>query len=190
MPSRFCVACNTRKYKDAFLLSQFNRKDRRSHCNDCVEHYKDVGTPLECNACDLWKSLSAFDESQRHHRQVESRTCLDCVETNECIVCKKTKTKTDFTEQEWTNVRVATAVSRYRQGKCRECMTRNKETKQCKGCGIEKREEDYTEAAWKDWRAEDDARGRCKKCMTRNKEIKECKGCAKEQREEAYTPVE
>ncbi|HIE82798.1 MAG TPA: hypothetical protein EYQ00_02660 [Dehalococcoidia bacterium] len=53
-PKRRCVRCSTVCFKDEFRPSQWNRKDKRYQCEDCVHKQQTAGTSLECMQCYIW----------------------------------------------------------------------------------------------------------------------------------------
>ena len=99
--SRVCSGCGFMHFKDDFALSQWNRKDGRHLCKQCVAHKTNAGVPLECvEGCGLWKSAAAL--SHEDLRKTLHRVCVDSVEWRHCKACGETKLKAEFTSSEWT----------------------------------------------------------------------------------------
>ena len=53
MPSARCVDCGLLKYKDAFRVHQWNRKDGQRRCMQCVNSHRENGVNLCCNCCGI-----------------------------------------------------------------------------------------------------------------------------------------
>ena len=99
-PLGCCTGCGFLHFKDRFPPSQFNRKDDRRFCLDCVNAKKKDGTPFECTICLLWKSGASFGKGAEHAR-ADRRVCNDCVKRRTCRGCGVAKDKASFTEGEW-----------------------------------------------------------------------------------------
>ena len=89
-PHRVCSGCGFTCYKDEYLASQWNRKDKHSWCKICVKRKAFAGTPLECSVCSVWKAEVAFAQQQQDKRGGE-RECVDCIETRKCKKCGEQK---------------------------------------------------------------------------------------------------
>ena len=82
-PQKMCTGCGFKNFKPKFSLSQWNRKDERHFCVTCLKGMERAGTPMECTTCQQWKPANAFDEKNQLRHVY--RTCIDCVETRQCI---------------------------------------------------------------------------------------------------------
>jgi len=99
-PSRRCSGCACIRWKDDFALSQWNRKDEKHFCQECVAKKAASGTPMECmGACGLWKSAAVF--SSENLAKTLHRVCIDCVERRLCETCAVAKLQAEFTAGEW-----------------------------------------------------------------------------------------
>ena len=95
-PSRICTGCGFRTFKDEFAASQWNRKDERHYCKNCIRHKISAGVPLECTGgCNLWKAEVAF--SPEEMKKTVRRVCIDCSAQQQCGACGGTKFKAEFT---------------------------------------------------------------------------------------------
>ena len=130
MPRSRCQGCGFVQFKDGFAQQQWTKQNKRRFCKTCVKKFVDQGTPFECTTCCIWKRKEAFDQRWHQAASINTRVCEDCIEKRACTECKEPKPKVDFTESEW--VRAGWASSR--QGRCTECMKKNRETKPCSKC--------------------------------------------------------
>ena len=187
-PQRRCVGCSCRCFKDEFLLSQWNRKDEMHRCNACLDKQREAGTPFECTTCFQWKAAAAFDE--QNMRRYAHRVCVDCIEKRVCIACGTAKVQDDFTASEWLHT--MKHRSGRQQGRCKECMARNKPQaalRRCRGdCQQLKPEADFTPTEWLEAAKQRTGRqqGACKTCMSRNKAQKICSACKEAKCESEY----
>ena len=137
-PKGYCTGCGFLQFKESFPPSQFSRKDDRRFCSGCVKAKKKAGTPFECANCLLWKPGAAFSKNVEYVR-ADRRVCSDCVERRKCRACGVAKNETAFTRKEWKE-----AGKSSDQGRCKECMQRNQETKVCSVCQQRSRNITYT----------------------------------------------
>ena len=79
----FSVSSAGQTFKQDFQLTQWNRKDGRHSCKDCVEKKKKEGTPYECMQCHFWKVEEAFEAESIGYRHFR-RICKDCEEKSLC----------------------------------------------------------------------------------------------------------
>ena len=93
-PSRLCTGCGRMPFKHEFTLAQWNRKDGKHYCSECVAAKRAAGVPVEClGACGLWKAESAFAKDNVGRRL--HRVCTDCAR-NERRVYKKMRLGEDI----------------------------------------------------------------------------------------------
>jgi hypothetical protein len=135
MPSARCAGCGFRRFKPMFAPQQWTRNSRQPYCKQCVERKKREGTPLQCNACFLWKTETAFEVRNRHPNCINTRICCDCEERRRCKRCGQHKCEKEFSASEWQHAR----WSSDRQGNCRDCAIRSGTGQwMCRGCRKQK----------------------------------------------------
>ena len=122
-PHSRCQVCQFLVFKTDFSAVQWRRVngDKLPVCKPCLEKKKkQAGTPFECMSCHQWKAAGGFHYMQMGNRHLR-RVCADCHDKRRCVgPCNLLKN--DFTEDQWKK-------ALKQQGKCKECMTRNCETK-------------------------------------------------------------
>jgi len=129
-PKNLCNLCGFVLYKTDFLPGQWARKDKLHFCQKCVSQRVAEGTPLRCNKCGFWKSKESFSQKYQHALALCTRVCANCIETRRCRECGEPKEEHDYTRSEW----IRCGEANTKQGKCKTCMKRNRETKQCSNC--------------------------------------------------------
>ena len=103
-PHSRCVRCGFSRFKDEYLLTQWNRKDKRRHCKPCMETLKKAGTPFECNVCNLWKAVTDLDVEMQHQRLTVHRKCSQCTERRQCKKCGVAKSSDNFSRSSSSNI--------------------------------------------------------------------------------------
>ena len=103
-------------------LTQWNRKDGRHSCKDCVEKKKKEGTPYECMQCHFWKVEEAFEAESIGYRHFR-RICKDCEEKSLCRgECGLHLSKSSFRDKEWVEAGKPDTNKSARHGKCTDGM--------------------------------------------------------------------
>ena len=101
----------------------------------------------------------------KNAESVTRLACVDCPERRQCGECKEYQSENDFRLNEWIKAGKLTT-----QGKCKKCMTRNRESKVCSGpCGFELPQSAFTSRMWL-------LTHKCKSCMRTNAASRECAG--------------
>ena len=160
MPRARCAHCSFIKFKRDFALQQFNKRDKRPFCRDCVHAYTNGGIPLECVVCNLWKSYVVFLTPQQHHSAINTRTCCDCQIRRVCVACNRNLLEEAFAKSEW-HLAQKSRVDGNKRGVCKECSRRSVETQKCSVCNEAKVRSEYS-AAWA-WESGPSAR-KCAAC--------------------------
>ena len=76
-PSNKCTGCDRTVFRQEFAPSQWNRKDGKHFCLECVATKRAAGIPLEClGPCGQWKQESDFTKINVGRRT--HRICIDC----------------------------------------------------------------------------------------------------------------
>ena len=172
-PSRLCAGCAFIRWKDEFALSQWNRKDEKHVCKECMSKKAAAGTPVECmGACGLWKAATAFTEENL--RKTARRVCKDCAqhERRQCKACGECKEQSEFTEFEWSFT-----SWRNQRGKCRTCMRRCEGQWTCTQCKHRKNTADFSMWSRTVQNARWQQTTRCNDCMGLRKEGWKCLRC-------------
>ena len=130
MPRSRCQGCGFVQFKEEFAPQQWTKKNKRRFCKTCVAKYKAEGTPLECTMCCRWEPEDAFAERYRKPNSINTRVCNNCIERRVCRGCGDAKIFTDFSPGEWEHA----AYQASEQGKCRDCIKYNRQTKPCSKC--------------------------------------------------------
>ena len=149
--------------------------DKLPVCKPCLEKKKQAGTPFECMSCHQWKAAEGFHYIQMGNRHLR-RVCADCHDKRRCVgPCKLLKPVNDFTEDQWKK-------ALKQQGKCKECMTRNCETKECNKCGEKRTREFFPSDSWRR------LVGRiCVECLPKNQTSRICIKCRKEKARKCFS---
>ena len=78
-PSRVFSGCGFMHFMEDCALSQWNRKDGRHFCKQCVAHKTNAGVPFKCmEGCGHWKFAAAL--SPEELRKTLHRVCIDCAD--------------------------------------------------------------------------------------------------------------
>ena len=118
LPRKQCELCKFAKWQADFTTAQWERSHPKSVCKECVQAQRLAGLPMQCTACEEWKTEAGFNIANRNYRNTNTRVCLQCVETRLCTgPCKKWLPEDKFTENQWWRANRAKL-----QGKCKECM--------------------------------------------------------------------
>ena len=118
----FSVSSAGQTFKQDFQLTQWNRKDGRHSCKDCVEKKKKEGTPYECMQCHFWKVEEAFEAESIGYRHFR-RICKDCEEKSLCRgECGLHLSKSSFRDKEWVEAGKPDTNKSARHGKCTDGM--------------------------------------------------------------------
>ena len=158
-PQRRCTNCNFTLFKTQYQVGQWNRQDQKSVCQDCVNQKKSEGTPYQCNICERWKAEHCFSPKSLHSKCLQTRVCTACIEKRLCKgACGLFLEEHDFTVVEWRHASEANPA----KGKCKRCMTRNKQVRFCSQCKEYKRREQF--ASEHQWRSETDETRVCQGC--------------------------
>ena len=119
-----------------------------------------------------------FQSHYLHGMSLLTRVCTDCMERRACDGCGTYKCEEEFTPSQWK--RAAWLAS---PGKCRMCMSRNRDTKMCSGdCGRELLRSAFAKRMW------DHPPHKCRECAKQKQMEKQCAGpCGQKLPQEAYS---
>ena len=102
----------------------------------------------------------------KNAESVTRLACVDCPERRQCGECKEYQSENDFRLNEWIKAGKLTT-----QGKCKKCMTRNRELKAFSGPrSLELPQTSFTKRMW------DKPPHKCKDCMKATASSKQCAG--------------
>ena len=163
LPRKQCGLCKFAKWQAEFTTAQWERSHPKPVCKECVQAQRLAGLPMQCTACEEWKTEAGFNIASRNYRNTNTRVCLQCVETRLCTgTCKKWLPEEKFTENQWWR------ANRLKlQGKCKECMPQKHRDKTCEECEITKSPDQFST-----WTTENRAKGHqvCNDCLEANAE--------------------
>ena len=184
-PSHSCTGCGFVRFKDEFALSQWNRKDGRRFCSECIQVKVKSVTPLEClSGCGLWKPLLAFSDDNAKKRV--HRICKDCAQQERriCQSCQRQKTASEFHSNEWRY-----AGFPGQRGHCNDC-NQSKGKLQCTGtCGQRKDKAEFSK--WSSQHKKSGSKQLCNRCydgvMDKAQDKWTCQRCKKQQNVSHFT---
>ena len=83
--TRVCCECRAERPKSTFTAGQWKRTDV-AVCKECVQTYRERGTPYRCCRCQRWQAAEAFPGKLLNFHAWQT-TCLMCATKRQCGTC-------------------------------------------------------------------------------------------------------
>ena len=101
--TRPCCECRAERPKLAFTAGQWKRTDV-AVCKECIQTYKERGTPHRCCRCQRWQAAEAFPGKVANFH-VWQTTCLMCTTKRQCGTCDQWFDESAYTTHGWRTKR-------------------------------------------------------------------------------------